>query len=456
MISRDENDLPMTDSTGVAVTRQVKKLAQDPTYKSVDFFDKCAIEPNFKVDKEQITIQAPKAPPPTVKADDLNIPEFLLKDLTSDEIVNIANQLIRFAYDPLKVTHHLKDLDEVLGKQMQASPNLPSQQNSLPTYLIAGRGNFIPGAPPPNYQPLKKGRMLDAILLEREGLRDVNKHGFIVKFIGYVSSMIADRIVSSGQLFNENKQVNRVLLHGSYTHRLLLEAFAKAVEKGDIDLNIKSEKKLDFVHLLHILVSVKSKNGLSLWEMGLDSVEDSERSSNAPLDSKQFSFSCRSPFVFNSLLLCFGKELGLPNLQTYMLDSHYKAAYEMVLRSKEKMAKADKLPDYSEIDISDERIYERCMEYFSIMAESYGEVGGNTPFTIDELSMLSDERYISSMWGPSVRMKISAPQNPGVYTGWMEFFQHKSGVKEPLANQTKKHERSESDEDEERRAKRKQ
>lgn len=333
----------------------------------------------------------------------------------------------------------------VLGKLMEEQQILPSQQNSLPTYLIAGRGNYIPGAPPPDYQPLKKGRMLDTLLLERESLRDVNKHGFIVKFIGFVCSMIADRIVSSGQLFNENKQVNRVLLHGSYTHRLLLEAFAHAIEKGEIDLNIKSEKKLNFVQLLHILVSVKAKSGQSLWEMGLDSVDDSQRSSNAPLDAKQFSFSCRSPFVFNSLLLCFGKELGLPNLQTYMLDSHYKAAYEMVLRSKEKMAKADKLPHYSEIDISNERIYERCMEYFSIMAESYGEVGGNTPFTIDELAMLSDERYISSMWGPSVRMKISSPHKPGVYTGWMEFFQSKSGVKEPIPNQSKKHERSEED-----------
>lgn len=76
MLSRDENDLPIPQSTGVTVTRQVKNLTQDPTYKSADFFDKCAIEPNFKVDKEQITIQASKAPPPTVTEDDLTIPDF--------------------------------------------------------------------------------------------------------------------------------------------------------------------------------------------------------------------------------------------------------------------------------------------------------------------------------------------------------------------------------------------
>lgn len=440
--------LGRNDSNGITVTRQVKKLTPDTSYKSSDFFDKCKIEPNFKVEQEQITIQVSKTPPPTIQAEDLNIPEALLKDLSADEIVNIANQLISFAYDPLKVAHHLKDLDDALGKLMQESQILPSQEQSLPDSLIAGRGNYIPGPPPPNYKPLKKGRMLDTLLLEREGLRDVNKNGFVVKFIGFVSSMIADRVVSSGQLFNENKQVNRVLLHGSYSHRLLLEAFAHAIEKGELDLKFKSGKQLDFVQLLSVLVSVKAKNFQSLWEMAVDSVEDSERASNAPLDSKQFSFSCRSPFVLNSLLLCFGKELELPNLQIYLLDSHYKAAYEMVLRSKEKIAKGERLDNYSQIDISNERIYERCMEYFATMAESYGEVGGITPFTLDELDILSDSRYMSSFWGPSVRMKISPPQQQmGTYTNWTSFFQSKSGITETVSSQSKKHKHPESEED---------
>jgi hypothetical protein len=211
--------LERNDSNGVTVTRQVKKLTHDATYKSSDFFDQCKVEPNFKVEQEQITIQVSKTLPPTIKAEDLNIPEFLLNDLSADEIVNIANQLIGFAYDPLKVAHHLKDLDGALGKLMQENQILLSQEHSLPDSLIAGRGNYIPGPPPPTYQPLKKGRILDTLLLEREGLRDVNKNGFVVKFIGFVSSMIADRVVSSGQLFNENKQVNRVLLHGCVFRR---------------------------------------------------------------------------------------------------------------------------------------------------------------------------------------------------------------------------------------------
>ncbi|HHS8309541.1 TPA: hypothetical protein ACTUT5_001675 [Legionella anisa] len=440
--------LERNDSNGVTVTRQVKKLIPDTTYKSSDFFDKCEVEPNFKIEQEQITIQASKTPPPTVKVDDLNIPETLLNDLSSDEIANIANQLISFAYDPLKVAHHLKDLDDALGKSMQESQILPSQEHTLPDSLIAGRGNYIPGPPPSTYKPLKKGGMLNTLLLERENLRDVNKNGFIVKFIGFVSSMIADRVVSSGQLFNENKQVNRVLLHGSYSHRLLLEAFAHAIEKGEIDLKLKSGKKLNFVQLLSVLVTVKTKNFHSLWEMAVDSIEDSERASNAPLDSRQFSFSCRSPFVLNSLLLCFGKELGLPNLQMYLLDSHYKAAYEMVLRSKEKMAKRERLDNYLQIDIPNERIYERCMEYFSTMTESYGEVGGMTPFTIDELDMLSDSRYLSSFWGPSVRMKISSPQQQtGTYSSWTGFFQSKSPVEERVPSESRKHELPKSEED---------
>ncbi|MCE0723237.1 MULTISPECIES: hypothetical protein [Legionella] len=450
--------LGRNDSNGVTVTRQVKKLIPDASYKSSDFFDKCEEEPNFKVEQEQITIQASETPPPTVKVEDLNIPETLLNDLSADEIVTISNQLISFAYDPLKVAHHLKDLDDELGKSMQERQILPSQEHILPDSLIAGRGNYIPGPPPSTYKPLKKGGILDTLLLKRENLRDVNKNGFIVKFIGFVSSMIADRVVSSGQLFNENKQVNRVLLHGSYSHRLLLEAFAQAIEKGEIDLKLKSGKKLDFVQLLSVLVSVKTKNFQSLWEMAVDSIEDSERSSNDPLDSKQFSFSCRSPFVLNSLLLCFGKELELPNLQTYLLDSHYKAAYEMVLRSKEKMAKRERLDNYSQLDIPNERIYERCMEYFSTMTESYGEVGGITPFTIDELDMLSDSRYMSSFWGPSVRMKISSSQQQtGNYTSWASFFQSKSPIEEHVSSKSKKHEspKSEKEDDDEQFKKRK-
>lgn len=444
MFEKDPSDV---SSNGITVTRMVKKLTPDPKYRSSDFFDKCAVAPDSKIEPEQITIQASTTAPPTAKVEDLNIPEFLLKDMSAEEIVHIANQLMRFAYDPLNVAAHLKELDAELGQLMQESQTVPSQEG-YPAYLIAGRGNFIPGAPPDDYQPLKKARMLDMLLLKHENTRDLNKNGYVVKFIGFVSSMIADRVISSGQLFNENKQIDRVLLHGSYSHRLLLAAFAHAIEKGGIDLSLKSGKKLSFVQLLEMLVLVKTKNNLSLWEMVLDTVEDSERAANDPLDSKQFSFSCRSPFVLNSLLLCFGKELGLPNLQTYLLDSHYKAAYEMVLRSKEKIAAKCKT-HYSQLDIANETIYERSMEHFSTMAESYGEVGGNSPFTLDEFAMLSDSRYVGSLWGPSVRIKMSSPQKPGTYSSWMDFFQSKSTTKEPLSSQSKKHARPTTDESDE-------
>lgn len=422
-----ENDSsPTTNSSSITITRKVKKLDQNRKFSGKkDFFDKCKVDPTYQVEAEQITIQASKVPPPEVKVADLNIPEYLLKLYSGEEITHIANQLIHFASDPFKVASHLKDLDEDLGKEMEKN-QVVSHQDILSDYLIAGRGNFIPGAPPPSYIPLKKGRLLDSILLKKEGLRDVNKYGYVVKFIGFISSMIADRVVASGQLFNENKQVNRVLLHGSYTHRLLLEAFAHAIDKGDINLKVQTGK-LNFLQLLEMLVSVKTKSGLSIWETVLDTVEDSERASIAPCDSKQFSFSCRSPFILNSLLLCFGKELGLPNLQTYLLDSHYKAAYEMVLRSRKEISKSERLSHHSQLNIPNEQIYERCMEHFSTMAESYGEVGGLTPFTVDELDILTNPRYVSSIWGPSIRIKMASQQKTGSYADWMDFFQTKGG-----------------------------
>lgn len=424
--SHENESSPTTNSSSITITRIVKKLDQNPKFSGKnDFFEKCKVDPNFKIEAEQITIQAAKIPSPEVKVADLNIPEYLLKFYSAEELTNIANQLIHFASDPFKVAFHLKDLDEDLGKEMETNQVI-SHHDILSDYLIAGRGNFIPGAPPPSYTPLKKGHLLDNILLKKEGLRDVNQYGFVVKFIGFISSMIADRVVASGQLFNENKQVNRVLLHGSYSHRLLLEAFAHAIEKGDINLKVQTGE-LNFLQLLELLVSVKTKSGLSIWETVLDTVEDSERASVEPLDSKQFSFSCRSPFILNSLLLCFGKELGLPNLQTYLLDSHYKAAYEMVLRSRKEISKLERLSHHSQLNIPNEQIYERCMEYFSTMAESYGEVGGLTPFTVDELDILTNPRYISSIWGPSIRIKVASQQMTGSYSDWMDFFQAKGG-----------------------------
>lgn len=410
-------------SKSLVVTKQVKSFPEDAKYRKKDFLSECQKEHNFPIQNQEINIQASDNFPSIHPENIINPGMFSFGALSTDDITYIANQLIKITFDPLQVAKLLKNLDEELGRLMQENKISFPEKDSLPSYLLAGRGHFIPGAPSASYCPKKKAELLDRLLVERENINKINLSGYAVKFIGYISSMIADQLISSGQLFSENKQVNRVLLHGSYSHRLMFAAFAEAIKTGDLDLKTQSGKNLDFIQLLEILVSVKV-DGLSLWEKVLDTVEDSKNASSNPLNSKQFDFSCRSPFVFNSLLLCFGKELDLPNLQLYLLDSHYKAVSEMILRTKEKIASQLGITNYFELHIPNERIYELCMEYASTMAASLGEVGGKTPFTLDETALLSDPRYQETIWGGIVK-KARASKETGQYSSMVDYFESK-------------------------------
>ncbi len=54
---------------------------------------------------------------------------------------------------------------------------------------------------------------------------------------------------------------------------------------------------------------------------------------------------------------------------------------------------------------------------------------------------------MSSFWGPSVRMKISPPQQQTGTSNWTSFFQSKSGVTEAVPSQSRKHEQPKSEEE---------
>lgn len=391
-------------SNSVSVTKRVKKFTQDAKFKQKDFINECQAEPDYVIVDQPIVIQAPSTSSPVINPDELIVPDqFSFGTVSATEIANIVNQIFKIAYDPLKVAQHLKSLDDALEKLMQEKNVSILDNASSPSYLLAGRGNFIPGAP--SSSPKKKRKLLDELLLKREQERGINTNGYTVKFMEFISSTIADQIIANGYLFSENKQVSRVVLHGSYSHRLMVEALADAAKQGELDLKLDSQKVLSFPQLLEILVLVKTKLGFSLWEKVLDTVEDTQCMSGNPLDPATYNYSCRSPFVMNSILLCFGKTLGLPNLQSYLLDSHYKAMSQMIFRAKEKIGLAKGFLSYDDLDITDERIYDICMEYFSTMASHFGEVGGNTPFTVPDNLILTDSRYEGTVWGPSVARK---------------------------------------------------
>ena len=81
-----------------------------------------------------------------------------------------------------------------------------------------------------------------------------------------------------------------------------------------------------------------SSNFYTLWVQLMDTVGDMDglTTMNAfipeTLKEKNYTYSCTSPFVLHSLILCFGHKLDLPCLQRVLLEVFWSATDEMVRR----------------------------------------------------------------------------------------------------------------------------
>lgn len=352
-----------------------------------------------------------------VNKDNLDLGD-LSFSISKEDAASIIDEILSIVKDPLLLAKLFKDLDTALGKEMEKH-NIHFSDKDTPSFLIAGKGNYIPGPPPDNYHPKKKEELLDKLLLKREQKNKLNMEGSAPKFVGFVDSEQADPLVASGHPFTEDKQNSRLLLHGSFSHRLMIDALSQHKFLYD------NGKELTPLQLIELLVrgkyyksfkaSVLKRDPKSLWSVTIDNVGDTPNSLNPDL----YNFSCRSPFVLNSFLLCFGKEADLPNLQNYLLDSHWKAAYEMVYRVKQSM---------SAKDIPDSQIYTYCMEALSTTKGLPGEVGMKLPFTLDEEDSQKNpmyERFDKEGLASIVKKKPRSLSATGEYSSWDEFFESK-------------------------------
>lgn len=352
--------------------------------------------------------------------------------ISEEDVAKITHQIIAITTDPLMVATLFKDLDKELEESLTQN-NIKFTEQDLPQFLITGKGNYVPGPPPDHYHPKRKLRLLDELLISREQKNGINASGAAPKFVGFVDTPQADPFVAAGNIFTEDKQISRLLLHGSMSHRLLFDALCVAATKGQLNLKYGEGKELTPKQLLEMLVNVKyyqnfkdrilKRNESNLWSITIDNVADSTVSTpdEEYLNPDYYIFSCRSPFILNSLLLCFGKDLGLPHLQHYLLDSHWKAAYQMVHRIKESMT-TQKLPD--------SRIYSYCMEALSTMSGHPGVVGDDLPFTLDAHAPLRAGYEPFSATAPDkVVKKINLPRARGDYASWDEFFAHQPSEK---------------------------
>ncbi len=121
----------------------------------------------------------------------------------------------------------------------------------------------------------------------------------------------------------------------------------------------------------------------------IDSLDDSliptrsETSTEDPFSTHEksysvenFSYSSRSPFTINSLITCFGADLGVPNLQHYLLNSHWKEAAQMVEKARE-IIKEDRgaAANASKLDPVEALINFQITPYSKLAGQIYNESG---------------------------------------------------------------------------------
>ena len=195
--------------------------------------------------------------------------------------------------------------------------------------------------------------------------------------MGAISENFANSFVKRLHLFKEDADVSTLLLHGKNSHRLFFQALCESL-KGSPYAHIEPAQ------ILQLLIDVSAMSGGNLWMHLMDSLEDTitATESDSALKYDNYRYSCRSPFVFNSLVLCFGHEFGLRNLRHCMLDSHWKESDKMVRRLLEKR------PLEKGVDSS-------CAYLAAIEAMVFNKLGilGGFPFTLSSEEASLDHKY---------------------------------------------------------------
>ncbi|OGT40180.1 MAG: hypothetical protein A3F12_07965 [Gammaproteobacteria bacterium RIFCSPHIGHO2_12_FULL_38_14] len=315
----------------------------------------------------------------------ITLPHDLSFSISQAKARKILAQVCDITSSPKKVAKYLKPLNDELASLMRAN-ELNINQDYIPDYLLTGNGFFIPG--PSKYPPYKKGKLLDQLLLQREQAEGVNLDG-TVKFVDVIPEDRVNRIVSKGYLFSEETMIAGINFHGSYTHRLILQALWEGGKKGVIDLTVdkKTKKKLNFLQFIELLILAKY-NDDSFWATAFDSATDSVYKAirysgkRSYLDPKTYAFSNRSPFVMNMMLICLGKKLDLLALQLYLLDSFYKTSLRMIALAEHHIRK-----EISSAELDTENMYIQCMNILATQPEKLEDVGGRTFFTYHHSSL---------------------------------------------------------------------
>ncbi len=290
---------------------------------------------NLSVDSDNLHYQDPKALFTNFTQDERVLNEILYN---RPQLLTLVRNLLQIVSDPLKVAEYLQPLERKVKERLEKT------QISLPTtpdvaYLIEGKGAFIPGTQREGSHLLDLAdEILSTVLLQEEQAFGINLEGTPV-YCGSVEAEVSNPFVAAGHLFMDNPLFSRMSLHGPQSHRIMFQAIKEAIKQMDAPL-----KDLHPKQLLNLLINVHyqwTEFGTTyskvLWTFLIDTVDDARNALESNLDSDEFalypenySYSCRSPFVFSSLLTCFGTQLGLPALHHLLLHAHFKTRSELV------------------------------------------------------------------------------------------------------------------------------
>jgi hypothetical protein len=374
---------------------------------------------------------------------------------------------------PEKILGELAKFEDYLQQHVAAESQLKKVDLS---YLLAGVGYYIPGPPPPGYSPFKKHRIGEAMLSYFEALYGLNHHvrnenspaklyqDGPCKVRGYVDAF-PEKFFEEYKLFNEDTQFSRMMLHGKNVHRMMFLVLCFYVEKlcmryvnikglfsASVDGSVchKSIGRVLYNLFMRVIPVLKT---FRLWDILIDSTEDMyyEKScargygrceDDDPLRFMQdsnynrwlkryfsspywmnYNYSSRSPFVFNSLLLCFTGE-RYPLLNAMLLDSFWKAGYQIAYRFGTELAKI--VPSFSfSTDEDLASLYVQAMLYLSLEtweAEStHSDFIGVLTKEMGKGSQIIQKEYVSL--APEVKFVFEER-----YRSWWQYVTRKAGV----------------------------
>lgn len=139
-----------------------------------------------------------------------------------------------------------------------------------------------------------------------------------------------------------------------------------------------------------------------------------------------YSYSCRSPNVLNSLITCFGKELYLPNLQHYQLNSHWKEAAQIVGRAQEIIRDEGE----TKIDTSFSNLYTNCMKLLAKLGKASHSYIINTPISLSAPEISESLKYVpfqDTVGSDSqIKRKITPAKDVGQYDSWNDYIEQKA------------------------------